>query len=157
MDLGDWLRNLGLGQYEATFRENEIDTDVLPELTEIDLEKLGVCALWHFRLAGSCSLSVGGWAPSGAANSGRPVLADGWADFFWGALAILFAIPRARGAGRFLFDLIDGSERWGSLAYVYFADEAGRLGGAPAEQRRGAAHRRQHRQAAGAVAADAAD
>jgi hypothetical protein len=44
----------------------------------------GVCALWHFRLAGSCSLSVGGWAPSGAANPGRPVLADGWADFFLG-------------------------------------------------------------------------
>jgi hypothetical protein len=42
----------------------------------------GVYALWHFRLAGSCSLSVGGWAPSGAANPGRPVLADGWADFF---------------------------------------------------------------------------
>jgi hypothetical protein len=44
-----------------------------------------------------------------------------------------------------------------ALAYVYFEDEAGRLGGAPAEQRRGAAHRCQHRQAAGAVAADAAD
>jgi hypothetical protein len=43
MDLGGWLRNLGLGQYEATFRANEIDTDVLPELTETDLlEKLGV-------------------------------------------------------------------------------------------------------------------
>src|ERR1035441_8846491 len=42
MDLGGWLRSLGLAQYEATFRENEIDTDVLPELTEIDLEKLGV-------------------------------------------------------------------------------------------------------------------
>jgi len=42
MDVGGWLRNLGLGQYEAMFRENEIDTDVLPELTEIDLEKLGV-------------------------------------------------------------------------------------------------------------------
>jgi class 3 adenylate cyclase/predicted ATPase len=42
MDVGGWLRNLGLTQYEATFRENEIDTDVLPELTEIDLEKLGV-------------------------------------------------------------------------------------------------------------------
>ena len=41
-----------------------------------------MCALWHFRLAGSCSLSVGGWAPSGAANPGRPVLADGWADSF---------------------------------------------------------------------------
>ena len=42
MDLGGWLRSLGLDQYEATFRANEIDTDVLPELTEIDLEKLGV-------------------------------------------------------------------------------------------------------------------
>ena len=42
MDVGGWLRSLGLDQYEATFRANEIDTDVLPELTEIDLEKLGV-------------------------------------------------------------------------------------------------------------------
>ena len=42
MDLGGWLRRLGLDQYEATFRANEIDTDVLSELTEIDLEKLGV-------------------------------------------------------------------------------------------------------------------
>jgi predicted cobalt transporter CbtA len=42
MDLGGWLRSLGLDQYEARFRANEIDTDVLPELTEIDLEKLGV-------------------------------------------------------------------------------------------------------------------
>ena len=42
MDLGGWLRSLGLDQYEATFRANEIDTHVLPELTEIDLEKLGV-------------------------------------------------------------------------------------------------------------------
>ena len=42
MNVGDWLRSLGLDQYEATFRANEIDTDVLPELTEIDLEKLGV-------------------------------------------------------------------------------------------------------------------
>jgi len=42
MDLGGWLRSLGLDQYEATFRANEIDTDVLPELTETDLEKLGL-------------------------------------------------------------------------------------------------------------------
>jgi class 3 adenylate cyclase len=42
MDIGNWLRSLGLGQYEAAFREGEIDIDVLPELTEIDLEKLGV-------------------------------------------------------------------------------------------------------------------
>ena len=42
MDVGDWLRRLGLGQHEALFRENEIDTEVLPELTDGDLEKIGV-------------------------------------------------------------------------------------------------------------------
>jgi class 3 adenylate cyclase len=42
MDVGDWLRSLGLGQYEAIFRESDIDAEVLPELSESDLEKLGV-------------------------------------------------------------------------------------------------------------------
>jgi class 3 adenylate cyclase/predicted ATPase len=42
MDIGGWLRGLGLVQYEALFRANEIDADILPELTEVDLEKLGV-------------------------------------------------------------------------------------------------------------------
>src|SRR6202051_4669349 len=42
MDIGGWLRSLGLGQYEATFRESEIDAEVLPELTESDLSQLGV-------------------------------------------------------------------------------------------------------------------
>jgi hypothetical protein len=38
----DGSEALALGQYEATFRENEIDPDVLPDLTELDLEKLGI-------------------------------------------------------------------------------------------------------------------
>jgi hypothetical protein len=42
MDVGGWLRGLGLGQYEALFRASEIDADILPELTDVDLEKLGV-------------------------------------------------------------------------------------------------------------------
>jgi class 3 adenylate cyclase len=42
VDVGEWLRTLGLGQYEVTFRESEIDAEVLPELTDLDLEKLGV-------------------------------------------------------------------------------------------------------------------
>ena len=42
MDLGQWLRSLGLERYEAVFRENEIDLDVLSALSEGDLEKLGV-------------------------------------------------------------------------------------------------------------------
>ena len=42
MDIPAWLRGLGLERYEALFRASEIDADILPELTEIDLEKLGV-------------------------------------------------------------------------------------------------------------------
>jgi SAM domain (Sterile alpha motif) len=42
MDAGAWLRGLGLGLYEGNFRESEIEADVLPELTEADLEKLGL-------------------------------------------------------------------------------------------------------------------
>src|SRR6516165_1594505 len=42
MDVGGWLRSLGLGQYEALFRANEIDADILPELTDLDLKELGV-------------------------------------------------------------------------------------------------------------------
>src|SRR6266700_3250161 len=42
MDVGTWLSGLGLGQYGAVFRESEIDTDVLTELTEQHLKDLGV-------------------------------------------------------------------------------------------------------------------
>src|ERR1700741_3469548 len=42
MDVGRWLRSLGLEQYEATFRENKIDEIVLPSLTAEDLKDLGV-------------------------------------------------------------------------------------------------------------------
>src|SRR6202040_4147823 len=48
MDLASWLRSLGLEQYEAVFRENAIDLSVLPDLTDQDLEKLGVL-LGHRR------------------------------------------------------------------------------------------------------------
>jgi len=42
MDVGAWLRSLGLEQYEALFRENDIDAEILGDLTDADLEKLGV-------------------------------------------------------------------------------------------------------------------
>ena len=42
MDVGDWLRKLGLEQYEAAFRENKIDDTVLPRLTAEDLKELGI-------------------------------------------------------------------------------------------------------------------
>jgi len=42
MDVSDWLRRQGFQRYEAVFIDNAIGSDVLPELTEDDLEKLGI-------------------------------------------------------------------------------------------------------------------
>ena len=41
MDVASWLRRLGLEQYEAVLRENEVDESVLPDLTEDHLRELG--------------------------------------------------------------------------------------------------------------------
>jgi class 3 adenylate cyclase/predicted ATPase len=42
MDVGVWLRSLGLGRYEVAFSDSSIDADVLPDLTDGDLAQLGV-------------------------------------------------------------------------------------------------------------------
>jgi hypothetical protein len=83
MELGGWLRSLGLGKYEAAFRENELDETVLPSLTAEDLKDLGVTIIGHHRrrtnwLAGilGCALSVA-WAP-------ESVPAQGIFDFLFG-------------------------------------------------------------------------
>src|SRR5438067_6802477 len=49
MEVEDWLRRLGLERYKATFRENEIDEAVLPNLTAEDLKDLGVVVVGHRR------------------------------------------------------------------------------------------------------------
>ncbi len=49
MDVGAWLRGLGLGRYEQAFRENEIDAEVLPRLTADDLRDMGVSIVGHRR------------------------------------------------------------------------------------------------------------
>jgi SAM domain (Sterile alpha motif) len=40
--IGDWLASLGMSEHVERFTENRIDLSVLPELTDQDLEKLGV-------------------------------------------------------------------------------------------------------------------
>ena len=47
MDIGGWLRRLGLEKYQAAFRENEIDEAVLRSLTHETLKELGVTAVGH--------------------------------------------------------------------------------------------------------------
>jgi hypothetical protein len=74
MDIVVWLRSLGLGRYEAAFRDNEIDETVLPNLTADDLKDLGVSIVGHRRklldAIAALRTDVGAKAPSpDAANT----------------------------------------------------------------------------------------
>src|SRR4051794_12063497 len=69
VDVGDWLRGLGLERYEQAFRDNDIDADVLPELTADDLTGLGITSVGHRRklLAAIAALRAPPTTPSVAA------------------------------------------------------------------------------------------
>ena len=119
MDVGGWLRGLGLGQFEATFRESEIDFDVLPELTEPDLEKLGV-PLGHRKRLLKAIASLGATAALGPAPAQPPT-----------AQAIAPPTPETAGERRHLTvmfcDLVDSTaiaakldaEEWRDLVGAY--------------------------------------
>jgi class 3 adenylate cyclase len=49
MDVGEWLKSLGLERYEAAFREDGVTADVLRHLTADDLKELGVTTVSHRR------------------------------------------------------------------------------------------------------------
>ena len=66
MDIGQWLNAIGLGQYETLFREHEIDTDVLIDLTEADLEKIGVPLGQRKRLMRAITALAADGAPPAA-------------------------------------------------------------------------------------------
>src|SRR6266545_834511 len=72
--IATWLDQLGLGQYAKTFGDNAIDMQVLPDLTETDLEKLNV-ALGHRKrmLRAIAELASG----SSALPAGSPAAATG--------------------------------------------------------------------------------
>jgi class 3 adenylate cyclase/tetratricopeptide (TPR) repeat protein len=76
MDVGAWLRGLGLGQYEGTFRDSEIEADVLSELTEADLEKLGLPLGPRKRILKAIANLDGAGTASSAASLARPSPAD---------------------------------------------------------------------------------
>src|SRR6516164_4670136 len=64
MDVGGWLRRLGLEQYEAAFRENKIDDTVLPSLTAEDLKDLGIGFVGHRRKLLAAIASLGAAPPA---------------------------------------------------------------------------------------------
>jgi class 3 adenylate cyclase len=68
LDIGTWLYGLGLEQYEPVFRDNAIDLETLPDLTETDLEKLGVLLGHRKRILRAIDDLRATTAPAGASE-----------------------------------------------------------------------------------------
>src|SRR5688572_12830677 len=67
MDIGEWLRGLGLQQYVTAFRENDVEAEVLLRLTAEDLKDIGVASVGHRRkLLGAIAELRGGSFPTSA-------------------------------------------------------------------------------------------
>ena len=70
MDVGGWLRGLGLGQYEEKFRDNKIDADLLPRLTVDDLKDIGVSVVGdRRRLLDAIAVIAGAGPPADVPTS----------------------------------------------------------------------------------------
>ena len=69
MDIAEWLRGLGLEQYEDAFRSNAIDAAVLRDLTADDIRELGITAIGHRRKLLAAIAALGGGAPHAAAKA----------------------------------------------------------------------------------------
>ena len=69
MDVGGWLRGLGLGQYEEKFRDNKIDADVLPRLTVDDLKDIGVSVVGDRRRLLDAIAVIAGAGPASPTKS----------------------------------------------------------------------------------------
>src|SRR4051812_24115141 len=64
MDVVVWLRGLGLEQYAPAFRDNDVDGEVLPELTSDDLISIGVTSVGHRRKLLAAIASLGAAPPA---------------------------------------------------------------------------------------------
>src|SRR5213595_2097521 len=79
MDVAAWLRGLGLEQYAPAFRDNDVDGEVLPELTADDLISIGVTSVGHRRKLLAAIASLGTTSPAAtvmAAPRDAPAPAD---------------------------------------------------------------------------------
>ncbi|HJU20688.1 MAG TPA: AAA family ATPase [Stellaceae bacterium] len=76
LDISEWLRGLGLGQYEPAFRDNDIDGELLLSLTAEDLRDLGVASIGHRRrLLNAIAALNAASAPAPAAQPTEPISA----------------------------------------------------------------------------------
>src|ERR1700736_6221326 len=89
MDIAAWLHRLGLEQYERAFRDNDVDGEVLPELTSDDLISIGVTSVGHRRKLLAAIASLGA-APPAATVMAAPRDAPAPADAERRQLTVMF-------------------------------------------------------------------
>src|SRR5260370_15613045 len=82
IEITNWLRGLGLEQFVTAFLENDIDAEILPELTADDLIGLGVTSIGHRRklLAAIAMLRESSPISAAPVRSTEPVRRAGDAD-----------------------------------------------------------------------------
>ena len=68
-DLAEWLGRHGLDRHARTFAENNIDFSVLPDLTEDDLEKLGISLGHRKKLLRAIEAITAARQPSGTTTA----------------------------------------------------------------------------------------
>ena len=67
IEITNWLRGLGLQQYERAFRDNDVGAEVLPKLTGDDLISIGVTSVGHRRKLLAAIAALAREAPAAAA------------------------------------------------------------------------------------------
>src|SRR6201997_557148 len=72
IDVASWLQQLGLAQYEPAFRDNDVDGEILPDLTADDLIAIGVTSVGHRRKLLSAIAALGAAAPTATPASVPP-------------------------------------------------------------------------------------
>jgi len=73
LDIGNWLRGLGLEQYAPAFRDNDVDAEVLLRLTADDLRELGVTSIGHRRRLLDAIAALTEGAPRPAVMTAAPL------------------------------------------------------------------------------------
>jgi class 3 adenylate cyclase len=89
-DLAGWLESLGLGQYARAFADNDIDLDILPDIDDADLEKLGLSMGHRKKLMRAIAALSGGAAATQPATAAGPAVASPGAEAERRQLSVLF-------------------------------------------------------------------
>lgn len=82
MDVAEWLENHGLGQYAQLFDENDVDLEILPDLTEDDFENLGISLGHRKKLLRAIDALSAGPEPAGGETAAPDEMAAEQATTF---------------------------------------------------------------------------